>query len=826
MQTENASDSAPTIYNMVSFYDNTIVVHIIRQDKSVPVEDGILWVDKYLSIRMIYPGGNVVPIDIKLDIQDFNFRLLDVNGRLVSAIEIFPVRSNFLLVTYTEASDLDDPYTYNDWALIVDLNGKIYSNISFGSAYINVATNEWLPGRAEIFINFNPDKGFLRLAPGEDNLLANGILRFSDSSSHLITAIPMVDGRYAIIYANSTIDSTLWYPFDLRGTIFAIFLEYGSNTELKPFILYQTSIPNTRFTYIDCDVSYVEFGQICVVTSEYTHQEIINKSYLNIKFLSSGAVVNFVIPSMIDFQTSLCSIDQYYIQSLPYGGYLLSGTQKIGDRVAIVGYIFKDFNEIFAWNLANPTMSNFLGISTILKNNTYVLAQPGGKQNWSLITTELFQFEKIKEHGYDNLLIDDTFPNRNVTIRSDIESLEIKYYDQVEISNGNITIFQDGGNLRQIVSGNDASYVTLKDGNNIFVKIIQSTFNKPGRYYVLIGYGFVKNKALQEPLYGVKEHVWSFTVDSETKTSSGSVMGQVRLSPEGTTYFGRLNNIERKDFHEKLRQDLANAIPVDINRVTSNEKTEVDTSQYVLSINILHDENKQEIPTSLAIKDLDILIKNKFITAIAYGEASKYLDESYGYKPNSNLWKTYGHPFIIVLVFVFLLILLYLLAKRLSSEQENEIEEFSEWSKNNLLIISLFTLLAGADVEVISLLESKIAGYSFFNAKFSEAALSKIFWGNCINLFIEDIPQVIIQIIYYREVIFYTFIPMFALLLSVVTLTINIIKIIGRLYVLFKLFKSKDHKYEEIIGNSNSDYSNIIDKDDDNLGGSIDECVF
>ena len=67
---------------------------------------------------------------------------------------------------------------------------------------------------------------------------------------------------------------------------------------------------------------------------------------------------------------------------------------------------------------------------------------------------------------------------------------------------------------------------------------------------------------------------------------------------------------------------------------------------------------------------------------------------------------------------------------------------------------------------------------------------------------------------------------MFALLLSVVTLTINIIKIIERLYVLFKLFKSKDYNYEEIIGNSNSDYSNIIDKDDDNLGGSINECVF
>ncbi|CAG8743878.1 329_t:CDS:1, partial [Funneliformis caledonium] len=48
--------------------------------------------------------------------------------------------------------------------------------------------------------------------------------------------------------------------------------------------------------------------------------------------------------------------------------------------------------------------------------------------------------------------------------------------------------------------------------------------------------------------------------------------------------------------------------------------------------------------------------------------------------------------------------------------------------------------------------------------------------------------------------------------------------IIGRLY---NFYKPKNHKYEEIFtGNSNYDYSNIIDKDDENIGRLIDECVF
>ncbi len=109
------------------------------------------------------------------------------------------------------------------------------------------------------------------------------------------------------------------------------------------------------------------------------------------------------------------------------------------------------------------------------------------------------------------------------------------------------------------------------------------------------------------------------------------------MTPEGTKYFESLDDEGRKDFYMKLRQELADAIPVSFNRITTNENNEIDTSipskQILLSINIEKDETKQERSVGLAINDLDHLIKHQSITVISFGESSNYLDKEYGYKP-------------------------------------------------------------------------------------------------------------------------------------------------------------------------------------------------
>ncbi|CAG8481972.1 5792_t:CDS:10 [Funneliformis mosseae] len=682
--TVKVSDSPPVIYNIVSYYDNTLVVHIIRTDLLSPKEVGKLWLDKYLSIRTVYPNGSVIPLDIQLDIQDFNFCILYINGIQASPIRIYPIRSNFLIVTYSETTNLTDPFSYTDWAMIVDLNGNIYSKISFGSSYVDVATNQWLPGKAVIFLNSNPDNGFLRMTPMTNTTNAS----CEQYEVHINTVIPMVD-------------------------------EYGHATKRDPTVFYQTPISGLSFTDIDCDVSYVGIGQCCIVTGVFIIRAVIKKFYLKIDFLSNGTVIK-VLPLMSDLQTNPL-IEQYNIEALPYGGYLLSG---------------------------------------IGTDDSGISAQVGEKLNWTLFTIELKKFEIERDHGYSNFHIDSTYPHINEIIELNTESLAIKYFNAVELSDGHIKIFHENGKLRQTILRINNAFVTQSvdgDSTTVIVKLLESTLNLPGsKYYVTIDNNFVKSRVYQEPLYGVKEHVWSFTTPKE-EDFSGSVSGQIRLTAEGTVHFESLNENDRKMFFANLIRELADAIPVSYDRVTTNERNETDAStpqkQFLLPINILNDKTRKEIAVNLASRDLDLLIRNKHITAIGSGEYSKYLDDSYGYKlpkrKNADAKNTAIFQLVIVIFDIIMDIAFCIkVAKRVEKlfipREKHKV--FLEWSRENKYVVDLFTVLAGSEVEVLTVLESNIWNFDFFNAKFSKEGLSGMFLGSCFNVIFEDIPQLFIQI--------------------------------------------------------------------------------
>ncbi len=131
-----------------------------------------------------------------------------------------------------------------------------------------------------------------------------------------------------------------------------------------------------------------------------------------------------------------------------------------------------------------------------------------------------------------------------------------------------------------------------------------------------------------------------FQIGQDEDKPSDSVVGRVRLTPEGTVYFESLKDDDkrRKEFYEKLREELAIAIPADLERITTTKRVEIDTSvfpkQIFLSINIKKPKTKQERSVDSLVEHLDSLIKHKPITLIAFGENSKYLDQGYGYKPN------------------------------------------------------------------------------------------------------------------------------------------------------------------------------------------------
>ena len=84
----------------------------------------------------------------------------------------------------------------------------------------------------------------------------------------------------------------------------------------------------------------------------------------------------------------------------------------------------------------------------------------------------------------------------------------------------------------------------------------------------------------------------------------------------------------------------------------------------------------------------------------------------------------------------------------ISQENSNSKQEFHEYFVKNTTIVSICSVIAGADIKAIQiLLSSKIAGLELFSAKFSEDSENYIFWCALTGFLIEDIPQFGIQVI-------------------------------------------------------------------------------
>ncbi|CAB4480104.1 unnamed protein product [Rhizophagus irregularis] len=96
-------------------------------------------------------------------------------------------------------------------------------------------------------------------------------------------------------------------------------------------------------------------------------------------------------------------------------------------------------------------------------------------------------------------------------------------------------------------------------------------------------------------------------------------------------------------------------------------------------------------------------------------------------------------------------------------------------SNVNSVVLLFFTLLSCADVETLNILQS----YKFFGSKFSDSTARKIFWVACLGIFVEDIPQISIQILYFLTVGYYDTLTSLSLVSSCTTIAVHVI---GRVF--------------------------------------------
>ncbi|GBB87645.1 hypothetical protein RclHR1_01410028 [Rhizophagus clarus] len=757
--------------------------------------------------------------------------------------------------------------------MIIDFDGNVLDKTYFKLA----------PYILNLKLNINREKGFIifddityeltttviswqqyRIEPnGKFTNLTSGNFELNSFDDYqwlrMRTVEPMmstVNEGYAYVYVLTSpkIDG---YGLANDLLFVAVLINYNKS-ESATVLLYhsQSQFVSEFTTSLFCNIEYVGVGQYCTLLNLAYNS--LNYSTLRVNFLSSGSVVLFnssIISGTQDLNTINTLVD---LMGLPYGGFLEIIPKPLEDGGLIIYFnifsenstIDRKYSQTFS-----QSYNNILAIWNyflILPNNTLLLPDSSSDNNtWSLKAIDVPKYID-RDKGYFNTNINSTFPKINDYLKfSDIKNISINFYVPVILSNGKLSIYYQLNDQRNILRQSTSCISTTAKctlANNdtmVIVTVLDSVLSKSGgNYFIKVDNNFVKDRVHEEPLLGIKENIWKFTIEDSKSPYYiiSSISGLLRLNLEGTDEIARYTNDNRTKFFNGLLDELADVILIPRDRLSkdSKEQTDPDSKLLLFSIKISEVKDHDEKDANTTMYDLNNMMANSDQTFIVQGDHTKYLDSTFGFKPKPNYWEEYKFKLLGALLAIIILVILYFLARLRSKNKrkegrnfaifqfaliifdfvmdilfitnnandfpklytpslifftlpiasntilafllitkENAKSKFSEWFEKNTKLASAFTILAGADIEILSLLHSNLAGFEVFNAPLSESAKHKIFWGSLLNIFIEDVPQLIIQILYRNYSIKYDIIPILNLISSAINLTVNIV---GRLY--------------------------------------------
>ncbi|KAF0547902.1 hypothetical protein F8M41_000254 [Gigaspora margarita] len=423
--------------------------------------------------------------------------------------------------------------------------------------------------------------------------------------------------------------------------------------------------------------------------------------------------------------------------------------------------------------------------------------------------------------------------------------------------------------LRQFYYGNSENCTILNNTIlcNISSSIINRWDSS---YVIVVDNNFVKFASTGEPIYGIAENIWTLNTISQTKPEeySGSATVIVRLTQDGTDAYNSLTQLGKSKFLNSLLNELIESIPTTPERLHLTNRMQYDPSkspsQYLLQIEISAPTNHYQTSVSQIINDMNSLIINKDTSVISINNHTKYLDSSYGVALNVNFWDEIkfkllelsigcavliiialmahyiypkGQSFMIftmafilfdsvmdilfivengndvpslylpsIIIFGFAVLFNFAAAIILISYELYSNNLFSKWVDKYANIIPIFVILSGSNVMILNCLTSNFGGFELFNAPFLNSTRNWIFWGSIFKTITENIPQFIIQILYFQNTVKYGVIPFLTLVTgSIVLLNDMILKF-------FKFFNNRYRLFELNLVNINNERRNSIEK--------------
>ncbi|KAF0478022.1 hypothetical protein F8M41_024107 [Gigaspora margarita] len=588
---------------------------------------------------------------------------------------------------------------------------------------------------------------------------------------------PVIDGGFLITWSVTMTPSNITDPTSppqTQSQVYAVFIQPNSaEVKTAPFVIFSGTIAE-EIKILACAGSSIGRGFNCFLQSMMNDSANGIQPY-QVTFLSSGMVHN-VVPLRSNITNNRAIFgDLLDLAAIPlrYGGFLLiqsslrqnplnvlnlTGTNSILDLFNYSGSLLKE----------QTTRIVYTGASCIFPNNSVVFTgmptdwlNPRYMGGYSIYIVNLPKFYE-DDNGYQNLNIFSSYPSRNetsvpITFDSTSFTLKLTYRGLVTLSGrGSINIYQKGYDDIPRYKITSSSIKTSNNPNSsttLFMNLISSTLNYPEtEYYATVDNGVVQNMDLAEPLPGVRANVWNF-VTVHTEISKFLPVNRERLStPYNTWYY------DMGDNHQYIILPLQIS-PGDYSSVSS----------FRLS------------------SDLEDLITNSPNTNIAYGNITSLLDSKYGAPIQADFWSENKVMLIVASIIVFLVILMYAAAEYRDSNARNTAV------LQNTAVASLFTILGMADIEVLSILNSRAAGVKALQAPWSRWAGIMIFVGSLVGFFVEDIPKFIIQVLYKLNTASYSIIPF----LRLVTSSLVILHaIVGKMYLGIAKWRQTRRQYD------------------------------
>ncbi|CAB5360104.1 unnamed protein product [Rhizophagus irregularis] len=703
-----------------------------------------------LRFRIIHStNGTIIPIDMSLPVPDFNFNSCkyfnksdenveyDIGVERQPGLRVYSLTPGYLLVTYLNTTNVAaSPAVFG---LIINWQGEILSNNYLGDAYIN---NEGVQFSSKInFFAIEPELGFFVsefitgsynikwkfFSPpderGQITLINENTITFTQIHSETrFIAFPTMGYGYCVITFGST--SSFRSPVDPQLWVYATFVQAKTNKVSKTVLIYQnTNNPPLKIDDITCGNSFIIVGYSCfTAVSEISING--GRYFVQVDFTSNGSVTD--IKEIRDL--NITNIDHIFMSMsiLFNGGYLLTIHTRINEKNDnVLGYHVLDTNKTFqgSWNLpVTIELPKFGTRYAPMPNNSVVaIKQEGTSDIWNVYYSELPSF--IEDEGYFNPIIDATTPKINDTIPMQTPSLSITYESPVKLSSGNISIFEVNGKesyFRQSFNGQTMEFLSSDNNKKITINVFESTFNKPNQLYcVVIEDGFVNHKNTEEPLLG---------------DSYGSVKLDIKSSK---SFLNLQSEHEKKKIRDNLAIELSEAASVSPDRIKATEIYQNDQGQVVLLFSISATDAFKSSANNI-MKDLQ---SNLNITNSRFKD---FTMDFYFAIVDSKKFDLQIPSFIILITPV--VINLVLIVKTTFGD-----ENFRDC--------------------ICPLGLSKETGSSEEHGSSEEAGLSKetlklIIWAGFLMFIIEDVPQLIIQVIYKLKIVNYNIIPFITLTIS------------------------------------------------------------